>query len=58
MDKWGEIKERLKHLGGSVELLADGHELALTKVHNGKQIFVRVYVDGFVKGEWDKDRGR
>jgi hypothetical protein len=54
MDKWGEIKERLKHLGGAVELLADGHELTLTKVHNGKQIFVRVYVDGLVKGEWTK----
>lgn len=54
MDKWGEIKERLKHLGGSVELLADGHELALVKAHNGKKIFVRVYVDGFVKGEWTK----
>tara|TARA_R110001583_G_scaffold4918_2_gene27500 strand:+ start:616 stop:1020 length:405 start_codon:yes stop_codon:yes gene_type:complete len=54
MDKWKEIKERLKHLGGSVELLADGHTLSLSKAHDGKKIFVIVYVDGVVKGEWTK----
>lgn len=52
MDKWAEIKERLQPLGGSVELMADGHKLKLIKLHNGKKIFVRVFVDGFVKGEW------
>ncbi|MCE8004250.1 hypothetical protein [Billgrantia ethanolica] len=54
MDKWGEIKERLRHLGGSVDLLADGYELSLVKAHDGKKIFVTVYVNGFVKGEWTK----
>lgn len=54
MDKWKEIKERLKHLGGRVELLADGYELTLTKAHDGKKIFVMVYVDGTVDFEWTK----
>jgi len=54
MDKWKEIKERLAHLGGSVELLADGYTLSLVKAHNGKKIFVRVFVDGVAKGEWTK----
>lgn len=54
MDKWKEIKERLANLSSSVELLADGYTLSLVKVHDGKKIFVRVYVDGFVKGEWTK----
>ena len=52
MNKWQEIKDALKHLGGSATLLADGHELALRKVHNGKRIYVVVYVDGCLKGEW------
>lgn len=52
MNKWQEIKDALKHLGGSVTLLADGHELALRKVHNGKKIYVVVYVNGYLKGEW------
>lgn len=54
MDKWAEIKERLNHLHGSVELLADGHTLSLIKVHDGKKIFVRVYVDGRVDFKWTK----
>ncbi|MBL1267628.1 MAG: hypothetical protein COA87_007745 [Halomonas sp.] len=54
MDKWKDIKERLKHLGGRVELLADGHELQLVKMHDGKKIFVVVYVDGTVDFEWTK----
>ncbi|NVE91568.1 hypothetical protein [Vreelandella titanicae] len=54
MDKWKEIKERLAHLHGSVELLADGHKLSLIKVHDGKKIFVRVYVDGCVDFAWTK----
>lgn len=54
MSKWGEIKSRLEHLGGSVKLLADGHEVSLRKAHNGKTIFVIVYVDGHIKGEWTK----
>jgi len=52
MNKWQEIKDALKDLGGSVTLLADGHELALRKVHNGKKIYVVVYVDGYLKGKW------
>lgn len=54
MDKWKEIKERLNHLHGSVELLADGHTLSMIKVHDGKKIFVRVYVDGYVDFKWTK----
>ncbi|MCL7931728.1 hypothetical protein [Halomonas llamarensis] len=54
MDKWAEIKERLKDLGGSVELLADGHKLQLVKMHDSKKIFVVVYVDGTVDFEWTK----
>lgn len=56
MDKWKTIKEHLKHLGGSVELLADGHKLNLVKAHDGKKIFVVVYVDGYVKGEWTETK--
>jgi len=52
MSKWEEIKSRLENLGGSVKLLADGHEVSLYKVHDGKRVFVSVYVDGYVKGEW------
>ncbi|MGP9798176.1 hypothetical protein ACT3UJ_12550 [Halomonas sp. 86] len=52
MDKWKEIKERLAHLGGSVELLADGYTLTLAKVHDGKKIFVYVYINGTVEGKW------
>lgn len=54
MDKWQEIKNHLEHLGGTVKLLADGYELTLRKVHDGKKIFVVVYVDGYQKGEWTK----
>lgn len=54
MDKWKEIKERLAHLGGSVDLLADGYTLSLVKAHDGKKIFVRVFVEGVAKGEWTK----
>ncbi|WP_237673604.1 hypothetical protein [Vreelandella profundi] len=57
MDKWKTIKERLRHLGGSVELLADGHKLQLVKAHNGKRIFVRVFVDGSIDFEWTKTEG-
>ncbi len=52
MNKWEEIKDALKHLGGSIKLLADGHELSLRKVHYGKRIFVQVYVDGYIRGKW------
>lgn len=52
MSKWDEIKSRLEDLGGSVTLLADGHEVRLYKVHNGKRIFIVVYVDGRIRGEW------
>ncbi|MDM8181277.1 hypothetical protein [Marinobacter salarius] len=52
MSKWDEIKSRLEHLGGSVELLAGGHKLSLMKLHDRKRIFVRVYVDDLVKMEW------
>ncbi|WP_447926928.1 hypothetical protein [Vreelandella sp. EE27] len=52
MDKWKEIKARLAHLGDSVELLADGYTLNLVKAHDGKKIFVSVYVDGVIKGQW------
>lgn len=54
MNKWDEIKSRLEHLGGSVDLLADGHTLNLRKVHNGKRIFVVVYVDHYQRGEWTR----
>lgn len=54
MDKWKEIKGRLAHLGGSVDLLADGYTLSLVKAHDGKKIFVRVFVEGVIKGEWTK----
>lgn len=54
MNKWDQIKERLEHLGSSVKLLADGHTLHLRKVHDRKKIFVIVYVNGQVKGEWTK----
>ncbi len=54
MDKWKKIKERLAHLGGRVELLADGHRLSLVKAHDGKKIFVRVFVDGSVDFKWTK----
>ncbi|MEC7378164.1 MAG: hypothetical protein VX421_11175 [Pseudomonadota bacterium] len=54
MSKWDEIKKRLEHLGGSVDLLADGHKLSLLKLHNKKTIFVRVYVNDLVKFEWTK----
>lgn len=54
MSKWDEIKKRLEHLGGSVNLKADGHEVCLLKVHDGKRIFVTVYVDGWKKFEWTK----
>lgn len=56
MNKWEEIKDALNHLGGSITLLADGHELTLRKSHNGKKIFVVVWVDGEVKGEWTKHK--
>lgn len=52
MNKWDEIKQRLEHLGGSVKLLADGHEVSLRKVHDGKRVFISVYVDGYIKGKW------
>lgn len=52
MSKWDQIKSSLEHLGGSVKLLADGHEVSLRKVHNGKRIFVVVYVDGYQRGIW------
>lgn len=60
MDKWQEIKKRLEHLGGSVDLIADGCELGLRKVHDGKRIFVSVYVNGYIKAKWIKadDDGR
>lgn len=54
MNKWDEIKKRLENLGGSVELMADGHKVKLRKVHNGKKIFVVVYVDDYQKGEWTR----
>lgn len=56
MDKWKDIKERLRHLGGSVKLLADGYELTLTKAHDGKKIFVVVYVNGVVEGKWTETK--
>ncbi len=52
MNKWDEIKSRLEHLGGQVTLLADGYRVTLRKMHNGKRIFVVVYVDGHIRGEW------
>lgn len=59
MSKWDEIKSRLEHLGGSVKLLADGHEVSLHKVHDGKRVFVSVYVDGYIKGKWTMaDQGK
>lgn len=54
MSKWDEIKSQLEHLGGSVNLRADGHKVTLRKVHNGKRIFVVVYVDDYQRGEWTK----
>lgn len=54
MNKWDEIKSRLEHLGGSVNLRADGYKVTLRKVHNGKSIFVVVYVDDYQRGEWTK----
>lgn len=56
MSKWDEIKSRLEHLGGSVELLADGHTVTLRKVHNLKRIFVVVYVDGYQRGIWTESK--
>ncbi|UEQ03209.1 hypothetical protein LMS44_18270 [Halomonas profundus] len=56
MDKWKDIKERLWHLGGSVKLLADGYELSLVKAHDGKKIFVVVYVNGAVEGKWTETK--
>lgn len=52
MSKWDEIKSRLEDLGGLVTLLADGHEVSLHKVHNGKRIFIEVYVDDYIRGKW------
>ena len=57
MSKWEEIKSRLEHLGGSVELLADGHKVTLRKVHNGKRIFVVVYVDDYQRGQFIRRQG-
>ena len=59
MNKWDQIKDRLKHLGGSVDLRADGHKVTLRKVHDGKKIFVTVYVDDYMRGKWilPKDGG-
>lgn len=54
MDNRKKIKERLAHLGGRVELLADGHRLSLVKAHDGKKIFVCVFVDGSVDFKWTK----
>lgn len=54
MNKWDEIKGRLDHLGGSVSLRADGYKVTLRKVHDGKRIFVVVYVDDYQKSEWTK----
>lgn len=56
MSKWNEIKKRLEHLGGQVTLLADGHKVDLRKVHNGKEIFVTVYVDGYQRGIWTEEK--
>lgn len=56
MDKWKDIKERLKHLGGRVELQADGHTLSLVKAHDGKKIFVIVFVNGVVEGKWTETK--
>lgn len=52
MDKWKEIKNRLAGLFGSVPLLADGYELGLRKVNNGRKIYVAVYVNGWIDGKW------
>jgi len=52
MNKWQEIKDALKDLGGSITLLADGYKLSLRKVHNGKKIYVVVYVNDYFKGAW------
>lgn len=56
MSKWDEIKSRLERLGDQVTLLADGHEITLQKVHNGKEIFVTVYVDGYQRGVWTEQK--
>lgn len=56
MNKWDEIKRRLEHLGGSVNLRADGHKVTLRKVHDGKRIFVVVYVDDYQRGEWTEEK--
>lgn len=56
MDKWQEIKQRLAHLGGHVDVLADGYEVNLRKVHNGKRIFVVVYINSELKGIWTEEK--
>lgn len=56
MNKWQEIKDALKPLGGSIKLLADGHELSVRKAHDGKKIFVMVWVNDQIKGEWVKHK--
>ncbi len=52
MNKWEEIKGALSNLGGRIELLADGYELSIRKAHDGKKIFVLVWVNDQIKGEW------
>lgn len=56
MDKWQEIQRRLVYLGGHVDLLADGYELNLRKVHNGKRIFVVVYINSELKDIWTEEK--
>lgn len=56
MDKWDEIKQRLAHLGGHVDLVVGSYTVNLRKVHNGRRIFVVVYVNGQMKGIWTEQK--
>ena len=50
---WKEIEEKLRSLFNQVKLMCDGYEITL-RLERVSQFEnrIRVYVNGFIKGEW------
>jgi hypothetical protein len=51
-EEWKLVKNKLSHENGIVNLTVDGYEITLTSIIEKNKLYIVVYVDKKIKGEW------
>lgn len=56
-EQWAEIEAQLSNIMGRVDLVCDGYRVNAIVEYSKMKMYVAVYVNGEIKGEWTNGKG-